>query len=88
MSGEKPVLRAGIGQKTKSSLLVLFTTLIICAVVIALAVQRRKRQVLKAEAKPSSEDNWEVKREDVSIEAELGRGCFGMVYKGTLKQVK
>ena len=68
--------------------LVVRATFIICAVVIALAVQRRKRQVLKAEAKPSSEDNWEVKREDVSIEAELGRGCFGMVYKGTLKQVK
>ena len=86
LSGAKQVLRGSIGQ-TKSCLLVLFATLIICAIVIALAVLR-KRQVLELEAKSSSENNWEVKREDVNIEVELGKGCFGTVYKGTLKQVK
>ena len=72
--------------------LVVFTALVISAAVIALAVQRRKRQVLrsKEEAEFSSvaADRWEVKREDVDIGTELGKGCFGTVYKGTLKDCK
>ena len=68
-------------------ILVICATVIICAVVIALFVQRMKRQALmsKKEAKSPSEETWEVKREDVAIGAELGHGCFGTVYKGTLK---
>ena len=68
-------------------ILVICATVIICAVVIALFVQRMKRQALisRKEAKPPSEETWEVKREDVSIGAELGHGCFGTVYKGTLR---
>ena len=58
----------------------------VCAVVTAYVVQR-KRQVLRLKegAKLPSEDNWEVERADVTIGAELGSGCFGTVYKGTLK---
>ena len=33
-------------------------------------------------------DDWEVEREDVDIGAELGKGSFGMVYKGTFKDPK
>ena len=27
-------------------------------------------------------DDWEVKREDVTVMEELGKGSFGMVYRG------
>ena len=33
-------------------------------------------------------DDWEVEREDVEMGAELGKGSFGMVYKGTFKDPK
>ena len=33
-------------------------------------------------------DDWEVEREDVDIGTELGKGSFGMVYKGTFKDPK
>ena len=69
-------------------LLVIFATLVICAVVIALVVRRSKRQVLKMKEEEGFEDKWEVKRKDVNIGTELGKGCFGTVYKGSLKKVK
>ena len=28
-------------------------------------------------------DDWEIKREDVVLENELGSGAFGLVYRGT-----
>ena len=64
--------------------LVICATLVICAVVIALVVRRSKRQIKEE----GLEDKWEVKRKDVNIGRELGKGCFGTVYKGTLKKVK
>ena len=33
-------------------------------------------------------DDWEVEREDCDIGAELGKGSFGMVYKGIFKDPK
>ena len=68
--------------------LVICATLVICAVVIALVVRRSKRQVLKMKEEEGFEDKWEVKRKDVNIGTELGKGCFGTVYKGSLKKVK
>ena len=85
-------MKGSISPTTLLCSLVLCTTLVISAVVIALAVQRRKQQVsrLKEEAELSSVavGNWEVKREDVDIGTELGKGCFGTVYMGTLKDSK
>ena len=51
-------------------------------------MKRFRFRKIKNEAKSSVEDNWEVKRKDVTIEAEFGKGCFGTVYKGTLKDSK
>ena len=33
-------------------------------------------------------DDWEVDRDDVIINQELGKGSFGMVYKGVYKDPK
>ena len=63
-----------------SCLLVLVATIVICGVVIAGVVQIKKRQ-----GKDEGEPSLEVKPEDVDIGAELGKGNFGTVYKGTLK---
>ena len=30
-------------------------------------------------------DDWEVKREDIDMMEELGKGSFGMVYRGLYK---
>ena len=54
--------------------------LIICALVIAVLVQRRKLQVLKSEKDAKSKDV-----EDVDAGEELEKGCFGTVCKATLK---
>ena len=65
--------------------LIISATLSICAIVIVITlVVQRKRQMEEA-GKEEEGDKWEIKREDVVIGAELGSGCFGTVYKGTLK---
>ena len=65
--------------------LIICATLGICAIVIVITlVVQRKRQMEEA-GKKEEGDKWEIKREDVVIGAELGSGCFGTVYKGTLK---
>ena len=33
-------------------------------------------------------DDWEVERDDVELLQELGKGSFGMVYKGIYKNPK
>ena len=83
----RPVKRGTISPTTTICFLILGTTLLVCAaaVAIALVLQRRKRQERNEEGKSSSEDNWEVDRANVTIGTELGSGCFGTVYKGTLK---
>ena len=85
-------MKGTISPATLLCSLVIGTTLVISAVVITLAVQRRKQQVLrlKEETELSSVavDKWEVKREDVDVGTELGKGCFGTVYMGTLKDSK
>ena len=67
--------------------MIIFATLIICAVVVALVEKRRRQKMSesKKEAESSAADDLEVKPENVDIGAELGKGNFGTVYKGTLK---
>ena len=70
-------------SKTRTTIIcsvLLCTTLIICAAIVATVVQRRK--VLRS--KEEADVSLEIERKDVVIKTELGKGCFGIVYKGTL----
>ena len=90
LSGNK-TRQEGKGTKTQTVIIcsvIICTTLIICAAVIALVVQIRKRPVTESKEESSSKDDLEVERENVTVGAELGSGCFGTVYKGTLKDSK
>ncbi|KAF7660839.1 hypothetical protein LDENG_00273910 [Lucifuga dentata] len=76
--------------------------LVICFLVVVLVVLNRKRNsdrlgngVLYASVNPEYfsaaemyvPDEWEVAREKISLNRELGQGSFGMVYEGVAKGV-
>ena len=78
------------GTKTRTILicsLVIGATLISSAAFIW-AVMRWKRKEAVVVAAKEEEDSCEVERGHVEMGAELGKGCFGTVFKGTFKDLR
>ena len=78
------------GRKTRTILIcsLVFGATLISSAAFIWAVMRWKRKEAVVVAAKEEEDSCEVERGHVEIEAELGKGCFGTVFKGTFKDLR